>query len=66
MPVFTFICEKCGLEKTAVARSWETPYKCPHCLLEMTRRIRGGSSFILKGSGFHSNDYTKTGPKQGR
>jgi len=63
MPVFTFVCDKCGLEKKAVAYSWETPFECPHCHLEMTRRIRA-SNFILKGTGYHSTDYTRFGPKR--
>lgn len=62
MPVFTFVCLKCGLEKTAVAYSWETPYDCPYCHLEMEHRIKT-CNFVLKGSGFHSTDYTRTGPK---
>ena len=63
MPVFTYVCLKCGLEKSVVARSWEdAPCRCPYCHLDMEPRIRG-CNFVLKGSGFYQNDYGRHGPK---
>ena len=63
MPVYTFECPKCGFEVDKVAQPQDTPPECPYCHLEMERKI-ASCSFILKGSGFHSTDYTRNKPKQ--
>ena len=35
--------------------------KCPSCKVDAKRKISTGQGFILKGDGFHDNDYPKIG-----
>jgi len=65
MPVYTFACSKCGLAVNKVSQIHDNPPECPYCRLEMDRQIKP-CGFVLKGAGFHGNDYTKYQPKQRR
>ena len=66
MPVYTFVCPKCGLEVNKVLQARDNPPECPYCRLEMERQIKPCAGFVLKGSGFYTNDYSQTMSKQRR
>ena len=59
MPIYTFVCEKCGLESVEVVRFGDPLPYCPYCHLELKRQYSGNVSFIFKGSGFFETDYKK-------
>ena len=61
MPTYDYYCEKC---KTTIeiihTMSSLTEERYCDCGNKLDRKISGGSGFILKGAGFHKNDYPKT------
>ena len=64
MPLYSFICEEaeCGhtLEQHQSLKDFDDPAKlpeCPNCGRRMVRTLTAGPGFILKGAGFHKNDY---------
>lgn len=65
MPLYVFRCDECGRVREhlfpvgvrLVVRD------CENCNKPM-KRMMTAPSFQLKGQGFHSNDYGKTGPKE--
>ena len=59
MPEYTYFCEPCKAQATVEHRMTEDPeIICPKCRKPMKRLIEGGQHFILKGPGFHCNDYS--------
>ena len=63
MPLFEFRCLYCyHLFEQLCQQNSDLPL-CPVCNSE-AEKIFSQSSFRLKGTGFHSNDYTRLGRKQ--
>ena len=61
MPLFDFKCHTCDARWTDVQISnWHsatnTPYLCPGCHATL-EKLPAAPNFVLKGSGFHVNDY---------
>src|SRR5438132_5687874 len=67
MPTYTYICDRCGNEVEAFqAMSDEPLKKCPACKKMALRRTFHPVGIVLKGSGFHRNDYrTNRKPSSG-
>ncbi|NLJ36687.1 MAG: zinc ribbon domain-containing protein [candidate division WS1 bacterium] len=65
MPIYEFECNKCG-ERFEVSMSFSDPLpeSCPQdgCGGKV-RKIFSPPAIIFKGSGFHVNDYGRSGPK---
>ncbi len=63
MPLYTFYCQTCNthLERLRPHDDQE-PQRCPTCGGAL-RRVYRPSRFVLKGSGFHSTDYGRFGPR---
>jgi len=61
MPTYEYKCERCGnrFEVVKSMSEFERIEKCPDCHVNAIRIISGGTGFILKGEGFHDNDYPK-------
>lgn len=60
MPTYEYQCQNCGNHVEAFQSMGDAPLlKCPDCGGKLQRMISGGSGFLLKGSGFHQNDYKK-------
>jgi putative FmdB family regulatory protein len=60
MPTYVFQCQQCGFQFEKFLKiTDESIHKCPQCNGETQRLISGGAGFLLKGSGFHQNDYKK-------
>jgi putative FmdB family regulatory protein len=58
MPTYTYVCDNCGNEVEAFqAMSDEPLKKCPQCKKMKLRRTFHPVGIVLKGSGFHKNDY---------
>jgi putative FmdB family regulatory protein len=67
MPTYTYVCDNCGNEVEAFqAMSDEPLKKCPACKKNKLRRTFHPVGIVLKGSGFHKNDYrTNRKPSSG-
>ena len=62
MPKYTYECSVCGevIEVDMKVSELDTKkIKCPECNHVMCRIISKPEGFILKGKGFHRNDYPK-------
>src|SRR5438477_2833252 len=58
MPTYTYVCDKCGNEVEAFQSMSDEPLKkCPACKKNKLRRTFHPVGIVLKGSGFHRNDY---------
>jgi putative FmdB family regulatory protein len=60
MPIYEYVCKKCG--EFEVTRRITEPAlrKCPTCKGKV-ERILSRSSFVLKGSGWYATDYARKG-----
>src|SRR2546422_2271614 len=65
MPTYTYRCTKCGTESEVVQSMSDPPLKrCRKCRGAL-RRTFHPVGIVLKGSGFHRNDYrTKPAPSE--
>ena len=66
MPVYEYVCAKCGHEMEAFQSMKDEPLKkCPACKRQaLKRKVGGGAGLIFKGTGFYITDYKKkTGSK---
>jgi putative FmdB family regulatory protein len=60
MPIFEFRCKDCGHEQEKLLQrvALHQTVWCDNCGGQM-ERVPSASSFVLKGAGFHANDYPK-------
>lgn len=68
MPIYEYLCEKCGHEFEREQRITEDPVKtCPQCRAKKVRRLISRTGFVLKGGGWYSDLYSsaKPGAKEG-
>ena len=64
MPIYEYACEKCEREFEVEQRITEDPLKsCPKCRSRKVKRLISRTSFVLKGSGWHSDLYSSPKPK---
>jgi putative FmdB family regulatory protein len=63
MPIYEYLCEKCGHEFEREQRITEDPVKtCPECRAKKVRRLISRTAFVLKGSGWYSDLYSSSKP----
>ena len=64
MPTYEYLCKNCGHTFEELQSMSEDPLtRCPNCNTDNLARVMGtGGGFILKGSGFYTTDYRKSGP----
>ena len=64
MPLYEFKCREC--EHTfEVRQAWKDPFPdCPECAGEV-KKVFHPAALVFKGSGWHVNDYGKSGPVNG-
>jgi len=61
MPIYEYLCEKCGHEFEREQRITEDPVKtCPKCRAKKVRRLISRTAFVLKGSGWYSDLYSSS------
>lgn len=59
MPIYEYLCEKCGHEFEREQRITEDPVKtCPNCRARKVRRLISRTGFVLKGGGWYSDLYS--------
>jgi putative FmdB family regulatory protein len=59
MPTYEYRCEACGHRFEKFQSMTALPMTaCPECGGAVRRLIGAGAGFILKGAGFHRNDYS--------
>jgi putative FmdB family regulatory protein len=66
MPIYEYLCEKCGHEFEREQRITEDPVKvCPKCGAQKVRRLISRTAFVLKGGGWYSDLYSSAKPGAG-
>lgn len=65
MPVYEYLCEKCGHEFEREQRITEDPIKtCPACRSRRVKKLISQTSFVLKGGGWYSDLYSSSSDKK--
>ena len=65
MPVYEYLCEKCGHEFEREQRITADPVKtCPQCRGRRVKKLISRTSFVLKGSGWYSDLYSSSSDKK--
>lgn len=60
MPIYEYICNRCGHELEEFQRIDERPITtCPKCWEPSLQRLISRTSFILKGTGWYVTDYAR-------
>jgi putative FmdB family regulatory protein len=63
MPIYEYVCEKCGNHLEVMQKVSDEPLKrCTNCRGKL-EKIISRTSFQLKGSGWYKSDYSSTGAK---
>jgi putative FmdB family regulatory protein len=60
MPIYEYVCKKCGEFEVTQRITEPALRKCPTCKAKV-ERILSRSSFVLKGSGWYATDYARKG-----
>ncbi|MEM7000009.1 MAG: zinc ribbon domain-containing protein [Pseudomonadota bacterium] len=64
MPIYEYICDKCGHEMEAFQKLSEAPLvDCPSCASPSLRKKISAAGFRLKGGGWYETDF-KSGKKK--
>ena len=59
MPIYEYVCEKCGKHLEVMQKMSDAPLKrCPDCRGKL-EKVFSQTSFQLKGSGWYVTDYAK-------
>ena len=58
MPVYTYRCEKCGVQFERNQKFTEQPLtRCPECGKKTLRKVYTPVGIVFKGSGFYATDH---------
>ena len=61
MPIYEYMCEKCGHEFEREQRITADPIKtCPECKARKVKKLISQTSFVLKGGGWYNDRYSST------
>ncbi len=64
MPIYTYGCSSCGLQKDVMQKMSDAPLStCPECGKETFSKQLTAAGFQLKGSGYYATDF-KNGPQK--
>jgi len=64
MPIYEYVCEKCGLEIERVQKITDPPIAIHVDCGGRLKRLISNSSFILKGTGWYVTDYPSESRKK--
>jgi len=60
MPIYKYVCEKCGSHTEVIQKISDPPRKrCEKCRGKLTKEV-SRTSFQLKGSGWYATDYPRS------
>ena len=66
MPIYEYICEKCGSHIEVIQKISDAPLKrCAKCRGKLEKTV-SRTSFQLKGSGWYVTDYSRSGAPSGK
>ncbi|HZS48945.1 MAG TPA: FmdB family zinc ribbon protein [Blastocatellia bacterium] len=66
MPIYEYVCDKCGKHLEVMQKMSDAPLKrCPDCRGKLEKVI-SQTSFQLKGGGWYVTDYAKSGSKSAK
>lgn len=66
MPIYEYVCEKCGSQIEVMQKVTDEPLKrCRSCRGKLEKVI-SRTSFHLKGSGWYLTDYARSSPAKGK
>ena len=58
MPIYTYGCSSCGLQKDVLQKLSDAPLTvCPECAKETFTKQLTSAGFQLKGSGYYATDF---------
>ena len=60
MPIYEYVCRKCGRKTEVIQNHSDKPPKCSHCGGTMKKAF-SAPAIQFKGSGFYLTDYGKAG-----
>lgn len=64
MPIYEYVCEKCGSHVEVLQKVGEAPLKrCQKCRGKL-EKVVSRTSFQLKGSGWYATDYSSKKPSK--
>jgi putative FmdB family regulatory protein len=64
MPIYEYLCDKCGHEFEREQRMTDAPVKtCPSCKGRKVTKLISRSSFVLKGGGWYADGYADSKKK---
>lgn len=59
MPIYEYVCEKCGSQIEAIQKVSDPPLKkCQNCRGKL-KKVVSRTSFQLKGGGWYASDYAR-------
>ena len=62
MPIYTYGCSSCGLQKDVLQKMSDAPLTvCPECGKETFTKQLTSAGFQLKGSGYYATDFKDSG-----
>jgi len=65
MPIYEYLCDKCGHEFEREQRMTDAPVKtCPSCKGRKVTKLISRSSFVLKGGGWYADGYADAKKKK--
>jgi putative FmdB family regulatory protein len=65
MPIYEYVCGKCGKKTEVIQRVGEAPIKvCPHCGGPLKKAI-SAPAIQFKGSGWYVTDYARAKKEEG-
>jgi putative FmdB family regulatory protein len=66
MPIYEYLCEKCGFHIEVIQKISDAPLKrCSKCRGKLGKTV-SRTSFQLKGSGWYATDYSSKGSSAGK
>jgi putative FmdB family regulatory protein len=66
MPIYEYVCGKCGQKTEVIQRMGEAPLKvCPHCGGKLKKAI-SAPAIQFKGSGWYVTDYARAKQESGK
>lgn len=64
MPIYEYVCQKCGHDFDALQKISDAPLrKCPECGALRLKKLVSKPTFRLKGTGWYETDFKKDGKR---